>query len=99
MAFLVYIRRNETREVRCCREFTGDARWCEWDGEYMWADGNYSCDCNRELFFDRAGGDAGEGPHACTDGQYSVMITDMAGKLLYADGDWGRRGKLLEESE
>jgi len=25
--------------------------------DYMWEDGNYSCDCNRELFFKRVKGE------------------------------------------
>lgn len=25
--------------------------------DFMWFEGNYSCDCNRALFFARAGGD------------------------------------------
>lgn len=27
---------------------------------YMWENGNYSCDCNRHLFFLRAGGELGK---------------------------------------
>jgi len=42
--------------------------------EYMWLDGNYSCDCNRELFFRRA---AGEDPAlddvTCGDGRFVLV--------------------------
>ena len=26
------------------------------DSRFIWEEGNYSCDCNRNLFFERAGG-------------------------------------------
>ena len=39
---------------------TGETRIYEDDGDYdwewMWTEGNYGCDCNRFLFFERAGG-------------------------------------------
>lgn len=57
--------------------------------DFMWADGNYSCDCNRYLFFMRAIGED-EGKlidDRCSDGAYSVRITDQ-GKVLYQDGEW-----------
>lgn len=65
---------------------------CEWDSGYdfMWSFGNYSCDCNRYLFFMRAVGED-EGKlidDRCADGGYPVRITDDAGKLLYRDGEW-----------
>ena len=48
---LVHIRYNPTDEVRLYKTtgwFTnGDF------GEFIWSEGNYSCDCNRCLFFRR----------------------------------------------
>lgn len=37
-----------------CAE-TGETRSCEMDffGDFTWSDGNYACDCNRGLFFER----------------------------------------------
>ena len=41
---------------------TGETRWyddeMDWsDGSmYLWTEGNYGCDCNRHLFFERAAG-------------------------------------------
>ena len=61
-----------------------------WDGDFIWADGNYACDCNRYLFFMRAGGED-EGDlidDRCGDDGYSVRITDDAGKLLFEDDGW-----------
>jgi hypothetical protein len=61
-------------------------------GVYMWGDGNYSCDCNRELFFEQAGSpledddddDEGETPH-CGETRYRVKIVDPDGAVLYED--------------
>lgn len=64
-------------------------------GDFNWSEGNYSCDCNRHLFFERAGGvEPYEDPDYlgdCTDGKYSVRITDYADILLYQDDDWEDR--------
>lgn len=42
--------------------------------EYDWAEGNYSCDCNRELFFCRACGKWDRDDPPCSDGRYSVRV-------------------------
>lgn len=34
---------------------------------YAWAEGNYSCDCNRALFFAQAGGEAEDDDRPCGD--------------------------------
>jgi hypothetical protein len=58
----------------------------EWDGDYMWSMGNYSCQCNRALFFERNGGsEITEDDEAeCGHGAFSVRITED-GELLYED--------------
>ncbi len=46
--------------------------WLDEDGEpnwYMWEDGNYSCNCNRALFFLGAGLDS----VACGDGRFEIL--------------------------
>jgi len=49
--FTVHIKNNKTEEVR--KFVVENEDW--YDGfEYMWTDGNYSCDCNRALYFARA---------------------------------------------
>lgn len=45
----VAIRNNSTGEVRLYRD---SYPW----NEFQWMENNYSCDCNRHLFFERAGG-------------------------------------------
>lgn len=52
VVFEVYITDTETGETRV------QVEPYEWDDrfEYLWGDGgNFSCDCNRSLFFTRAG--------------------------------------------
>lgn len=59
------------------------------DGEtwsdYMWRDGNWSCDCNRYLFFQRAAGEEeidDDGP--CGHDAYTVWIVNPAdGSIIY----------------
>ena len=52
----VHIRNNATGETRIYRDdFSGsDEPFDVW----QWTDGNYGCDCNRSLFFMRAGGES-----------------------------------------
>ena len=53
----VALRKNDTGEVRICRQNI------DWDTSndcghvYYWTEGNFGCDCNRELTFLRAGGE------------------------------------------
>ncbi len=61
----------------------------EWNlvRDFQWGDGNYACDCNRGLFFARAGGDEREDV-SCGMKAYLVRITDDAGTVVYEDEDW-----------
>ena len=91
-ACTAHIRNVATGEVR-------EKQLSKWDGgyEYMWTDGNYSCDCNRAIFFFGAGNPQLSDHEAfmqapdreCTDGRFVVRITDAAtGEQLYADEAW-----------
>lgn len=57
--------------------------------EFMWGDGNYSCDCNRHIFFNRDGlGMEYNNFEAvqCGDGMYKVKITTSdTNKVIYED--------------
>lgn len=77
------IRRNSDGKVVICP----DEDWDE-ANEFMWSEGNYSCDCNRSLFFHRAEGTPDDaGP--CGNDRYSVRLTDtITGVVVYQDGDW-----------
>lgn len=53
---------------------------------FLWSDGNYSCDCNRALFFADANGEARPSDPPCDvdDRRYLITeVTDVAGNLLY----------------
>lgn len=53
--------------------------------DFIWSEGNFSCDCNRHLFFERASGrDPAPGSDTCGDGAYRVTITDPdTGRVWY----------------
>jgi hypothetical protein len=77
---------------------TGVTRWFdfpyEWDyvdgsSEYLWSDGNYGCDCNRSLFFQReAGGDDTAQSLGCGSDRYVIKIVEPEGYVLYEDNGW-----------
>lgn len=56
MAYKVAIRKNSTGEIRMA---SMDLDWFKADGGddmYWWTEGNFACDCNRHLSWERAGG-------------------------------------------
>lgn len=68
---------------------TGEERWYtdEWSfnhpketreeslflGEFVWTDGNFSCDCNRALLFARAEGQPDPDNRECGDSEYTAV--------------------------
>lgn len=71
------IRKNETAEVRPCIQ---PHAW-EDSSEWWWTEGNGGCDCNRHLYFERAGG---VDPHwsegECSEGKYTIV------EIIFPDG-------------
>ena len=72
------IRNNETGEIREYKSYT----FLEVDGNYnnfIWEEGNYSCDCNRHLFFKRAKDEETDDDwnRGCSDYEYSVNLKDV----------------------
>lgn len=60
----------------------------EWSDAFIWEEGNFACDCNRHLFFERAAGREGEDCD-CGAELYSVRLYSVEdGGLLYEDGEW-----------
>lgn len=74
---------------------TGETRYhdddFDWPSEdrfvFMWTEGNYSCDCNRELFFGRAGGepDPPEDENECGNERYRAVAVREDGSTLVLD--------------
>lgn len=58
----------------------------DWNGDFIWEDGNYACDCNRSLFFQWAtlGTDAEVEESRCGDGRFVVEIT-VDGAVVYTE--------------
>ena len=81
MPYNVEIRRNSDGVIHTYRDDF------DWSGDYIWAAGNYSCDCNRRLFFGYAVGEEPEEVE-CGDGAYSVRCVSDDGKELYKDDSW-----------
>lgn len=83
---IVFIRKNDTGEIVSYRD---DYAKDVYGGDYIWAEGNYSCDCNRSLFFGRAKGTLDENDESesvCGDGGYSVsIVSENANVSLYSE--------------
>lgn len=52
---------------------------------YIWRDGNFSCDCNRDIFFLGSMSD-NEKAHPCGEGKYSVNLkSEKTGEYFYKE--------------
>ena len=49
---------------------------------FMWGDGNYACDCNRYLFFERAVGRVPSDHYECGDSAYSLIWLKLNGEVI-----------------
>jgi hypothetical protein len=83
--YKVAIRNNKTKEIRLC---DSGSSWNE-HSDFWWLEGNMSCDCNRHLLFERAGGREPELEECkCSDGMYSVLYAEMPdGTRIVLEGD------------
>ena len=73
----VHIRHISTGEVRVheSKELMSDPHLPGGRSDYIWVFGNYVCDCNRSLFFERAAGQAPSLDETeCTTGKYVVDL-------------------------
>jgi hypothetical protein len=89
MPYSVVIRKNETGETRT-RHFT-NLDWKE-GSHFWWTAGNFGCDCNRHLEFERAGGrpesDGLWDEAECSDGRYTVLHADLPdGRRILIDDE------------
>lgn len=69
------------------REKVYEFKWEE-GSDFWWSDGNFSCDCNRELEFERAGGHEPKDitKTKCSEGRYKVVwIKTSDGETVYEE--------------
>ena len=70
--YKVLLRNNET----------GEERWVEYNmpweehSDFMWTEGNYACDCNRHLFFERSKGQEPEDAE-CGEKRYTAVCAEL----------------------
>lgn len=64
---------------------TGEERWVNhelpWESHshFMWTEGNYGCDCNRHLFFERAKGrEPDDDECGCGETRYAAICAEMS---------------------
>jgi hypothetical protein len=78
----VEITNSDTGETRSFNGLT-DMRF----SSYAWTEGDYGCDCNRALLFDRAAGEEGDFDLPCQHGDptYRVRIFATDGTLVFDD--------------
>lgn len=83
MPYTVHIKKTATGEVRAVIE---EGAWGE--NEPIWTEGNFSCDCNRHLFFERVVGiepPDDEVPGCYSDPDlYRISVTEN-GKTVYSE--------------
>lgn len=78
--YIVFIKNVSTGETR---EIPWETPW-EDHSEFLWEEGNYACDCNRELFFARVAGEP-DPDGECGNERFEVWIDDTRGNSLYDD--------------
>ena len=77
---IIHIRKNSTGEIR-----TYEDRMYAENNQllfFLWEEGNYACDCNRQLFWNRVYHEEGE-ECECSYDLYDINIYTVKGKLLY----------------
>lgn len=82
------IRNNETGEIREYETHEILMEGEEHPSVFNWEDNNYSCDCNRILFFKRAKDEETDEDWnvECTDGKFSVNLKNKKdGKVYYRE--------------
>ncbi len=103
LKIIVTIRKNETGETVVRDDWLLYSPALDGDrvSTFIWEEGNYACDCNRELFFENEHGRDFDCTR-CTDGRFSVSLANkMGGRVFYSElGDggsiWDAHGKPVE---
>jgi hypothetical protein len=72
-SYLVALENSMTGEVRFYRQ---DFYWDDF-AEFMWTEGNFACDCNRAMMFQRANGEEATWDHPCGDVLYTALYAQL----------------------
>ena len=80
------IRNNETSEIRQYLTHEILMNGEDFPSTFNWAENNYSCDCNRRIFFNRVNDIELENEYECSDGNFSVqLINPVNNKIYYSE--------------
>lgn len=79
---IAHILKNATGEVRKYESHEILEGCDESPSSYIWQEGNFHCDCNRELFFERAAEREIE-TEQCSYGRFSVNLENPADGQIY----------------
>jgi hypothetical protein len=82
VAIRVHIRETATGTVATYLDKTGIEEGEKHPNPFWWSEGNASCDCNRELFFNRALGRP-EIETACSSGRFLVRLENKVDGTPY----------------
>lgn len=77
---VIHIKKNTTGVIRK-HVYEVDDQYDDMQG-FMWNDGNYACDCNRELFYERSEDPDYDADTKCGKTRFSVVFATVAGKRL-----------------
>lgn len=89
VSVIAEIRKNSTGEIR---EYVSEEileNDTNFPSVFNWEENNYSCDCNRHIFFKRACNEVvtdDDFERECSDGKYSVNLKNKKdGKIYYKE--------------
>lgn len=80
MGCVVGLKCVKTGEIR--RIVNAEDNWGE-ELQFLWEDGNYACDCNREQFYREAAGETGD-ESPCGDSRFTVEYVEARGIVISA---------------
>ena len=91
VAIVAHIRKNETGEIRLYKDYLLFEEGESDPSVFNWEENNYSCDCNRYLFFQRAANEEEvDGEDICGEERYRVnLYNPKNGKCIYREFEEG----------
>lgn len=82
---IAHIRKNDAGEVRRYPFDESGEEDQDLPSTYLWEEGNYACDCNRELFFERSKGVEIDN-EKCSHNRFAVNLENAeTGEIYYRE--------------